>query len=66
MPKQDSILSAAILDKWSEHTWTNGVQVDRTENLEKVEVRTRNSLYEITIIEGQSGEIPASGPSLLP
>ncbi|MGD0957206.1 MAG: hypothetical protein ABR953_10315 [Candidatus Acidiferrales bacterium] len=60
-PKQDSIPSAAFLDKWSQHPWTNGVQVDRMEDMEKLEVRTRNSLYEITIIDGPSGEILVRG-----
>jgi hypothetical protein len=61
MPTQDSIPSAAILDNWSEHPWTNGVQVDQMQDMEKLEVRTRNSLYEITIIEGHSGEILVRG-----
>ena len=66
IPKQDSIPSAAVLDKWSEHPWTNGVQVDRMEDMEKLEVRTRNSLYEITIIEGHSGEILVRGGQFFP
>ncbi|MGA9884895.1 MAG: hypothetical protein WBQ34_14355 [Candidatus Acidiferrales bacterium] len=63
MPKQDSVPSVAILDNWSEHPWTNGVQVDLMEEMEKLEVRTRNSLYEITIIDGSSGEILLRGGS---
>ena len=43
--------AGAILDNWLEDPWTNGVQVDRiAEDMEKLAVRTRNSLYEITII----------------
>jgi hypothetical protein len=48
--------------------WTNGVQVDRMEDMEKLEVRTQSSLYEIIIIEGHSGETQALGlrfPQLL-
>jgi hypothetical protein len=59
--KQDSVPSGAILDTWSRHLWTNGVQVDHLEDMEKLEVRTRNSLYEITIIDGPSGEILVRG-----
>jgi hypothetical protein len=66
IPKQDSVPSAAVLDKWSEHPWTNGVQVDRMEDMEKLEVRTRNSLYEITIIEGHRGEILVRGGHFFP
>jgi hypothetical protein len=65
-PKQDSIPLAAILDKWSKQPWTNGLQVDRMEDMEKLEVRTRNSLYEITIIEGHSGEILVRGGQFFP
>jgi hypothetical protein len=64
--KQDSIPSAAILDNWSEQPWTNGVQVDRMEDMEKLEVRTQNSLYEIIVIEGQSGEILVRGGQFFP
>jgi hypothetical protein len=42
------------------------VQVDRIEDTEKLEVRTQNSLYEIIIIEDQSGEILVRGGQFLP
>jgi hypothetical protein len=66
MPERNSIPSVAVLDNWSEHPWTNGVQVDRMGDMEKLEVRTWNSLYEITIIDGPSGEILVRGGSLFP
>jgi len=59
--EQDFIAGAAILENWSEDPWTNGVQIDRMEDMAKLVVRTRNSLYEITIIEGQKGEIMVRG-----
>jgi hypothetical protein len=59
--EQDSIIGAAILDKWSEDPWANGVQIDEMEDMKTLFVRTRNSLYEITIIEGKSGEILVRG-----
>ena len=61
MPGQDAIPAAAILDNWSEDPWTNGLQIDRMEDMGKLTVQTRNSLYEITIIEGRSGEILVRG-----
>ena len=66
MSKQDFVRPEAILDNWSEHPWANGVQVDRMRDMEKLEVRTRNSLYEITIIDGLSGEILVRGGSFFP
>jgi hypothetical protein len=61
-----SIPAAALLDSWSEAPWTNGVQVDRMEDMEKLVVRTGNSLYEIIIIDGASGEILVRGGQFFP
>jgi hypothetical protein len=36
LQEQDSIPAGAVLDKWSEDPWTNGVQVDRMEDMEKL------------------------------
>jgi hypothetical protein len=44
MSKQDFVRPQAILDNWSQHPWTNGLQVERLQDMEKLEVRTRNSL----------------------
>ncbi len=57
MQEQDSVPAGAILENWSKDPWTNGVQVDRMEDMEKLVIQTRNSLYEIIIIDGRSGEI---------
>jgi hypothetical protein len=64
--QQDSVPSGAILDNWSESPWSNGVQVDRMDDMKKLEVRTRNSLYEITVIDGNSGEILIRGGRFFP
>ena len=66
MQEQEPIPAGAILDKWSEDPWTNGVQVDRMEDMEKLVIRTRNSLYEITVIDGRSGEILVRGGQFFP
>ena len=66
MPEPDSIPTGAILDTWSQDPWTNGVQIDDREDMEKLAVRTWNSLYEITIIEGRSGEVLVRGGQLFP
>ena len=44
MQEQDSVPAGAILDNWSKDPWTNGVQVDRMEDMEKLVIQTRNSL----------------------
>jgi hypothetical protein len=66
MPDKESIPAAALLDTWSEDPWSNGVQVDRLEDMEKLVIRTRNSLYEIVIIDGSSGEILVRGGQFFP
>jgi hypothetical protein len=66
VPEPDPIPNGAILDTWSQDPWTNGVQIDNREDMETLAVRTWNSLYEITIIEGHSGEILVRGGQLFP
>jgi hypothetical protein len=59
--KSQTIPAAAILDFWSHEPWTNGVQIEQMDEMQKVFVRTRNSLYEITVIDGWRGEIVVRG-----
>lgn len=66
MPEQDTVPVGAILDTWSNDPWTNGVQIDDREDMEKLAIRTWNSEYEITIIEGRSGEILLRGGQFFP
>ena len=42
------------------------MQIDHREDMEKLAIRTRNSLYEITIIEGRSGEVLVRGGRFFP
>jgi hypothetical protein len=66
MPEQDLIPAGAILDTWSGDPWTNGVQIDDVDDMETLAVRTWNSHYEITVIEGRSGEVLIRGGRLFP
>ena len=66
MASQETIPSSAILDTWSDDPWANGLQIDHREDMETLAVRTGNSLYEITIIEGQSGEVLVRGGQFFP
>lgn len=40
--------AGAILDTWSSHTWTEGIQIDDLQKLDSILVKTKNSTYEIT------------------
>jgi hypothetical protein len=64
--RQEHIPVGAILDTWSDDTWADGVQVDRLEDMEKLCVETSNSVYEITIIDGPTGEILVRGGQFFP
>lgn len=56
--------AAAQLDYWTHHRWDDGVQIDRLRALDRVEVRTRNSLYEI-IVSG-AGDVLVRGGRFFP
>lgn len=58
--------AAAILDRWSKKEWENGVQVEQMAELEQLAVRTGNSVYEITVLNGLTGEVLLRGGDFFP
>ena len=58
--------ASALLDTWSSHNWTEGVQLETIEDMEKLTVRTENSNYEITVISGRTGEVLIRGGRFFP
>ena len=66
MPQEEYIPVGANLDTWSDEPWANGVQLDRMEDMERLCVETSNSVYEIVIIDGPSGEILVRGGQFFP
>lgn len=56
--------AAAQLDFWTQRTWDDGVQVDQMRALDRLEVRTRNSIY--LIIVGESGDVLVKGGRFFP
>jgi hypothetical protein len=55
-----------ILDGWANPEWSNGVQIDQMEELTTLAVRTTNSLYEITVLNGHTGEVLVRGGEFFP
>ena len=66
MEEGQFIPAGANLDTWSKDAWDNGVQIDRLDDMQKLQVWTRNNLYEITIIDGRGGEVLLRGGQFFP
>ena len=47
-----------MLDTWSRHEWTNGLQLESLQEMESLAVVTRNSTYEIMVLSRVS--VPGS------
>ena len=54
------------LDAWSSHPWTDGVQVDELPAFETIEVKTRNTVYTLVIVDGRNGEVLVTGGRFFP
>jgi hypothetical protein len=52
---------AVTLDAWSRHDWSDDLQIDRLAPLETIEARTRNSTYELVILDGRNGDVLVTG-----
>ena len=54
----------AQLDFWTQRAWDDGVQVDQLRALDRIQVHTRNSIYDIII--GESGDVLVRGGKFFP
>ena len=57
---------AALLEAWSNYSWTNGIQIEQMQDLETLAVCTQNTMYEITILCGSTGEVLVRGGKFFP
>jgi hypothetical protein len=65
--QRQEVPAAANLDTWTSHPWTDGVQIDRTPDLEAFLVHTYgDNTLEITVVCGSKGEILVRGGRLFP
>ena len=55
-----------ILDRWSSRNWDNGLQIETLEDLDSIAVRTRNTIYEITVLSRFTGEVLVRGGHFFP
>ena len=56
----------ADLDTWTHHDWSDGLKVNDLDPLEALEVRTRNTTYEIVVMNPHNGEILVRGGQFFP
>lgn len=56
--------AAAQLDFWTQRKWDDGVQVDQLRAMDRIEVRTRNSIYDIIV--GERGDVLVKGGRFFP
>jgi hypothetical protein len=54
------------LDAWSELPWRDGVQVDRLAALDTFSFQTKNSIYEVTVLCAETGEVLVRGGEFFP
>ena len=56
--------AAAQLDFWTQRAWDDGVQVDQLRALDRLQIHTRNSIYDIII--GERGDVLVKGGKYFP
>jgi hypothetical protein len=61
MPDTTSYRAAAILDTWINHDWAQGIQIASLPDFTELAVQTRNTLYQITVIDGGTREVLIRG-----
>ena len=55
-----------MLAAWSAHDWRGGVHVDDLASLDRLVVRTLNSMYEIILVAADSAQILVRGGAFFP
>lgn len=58
--------ATADVETWARHAWTDGLQIETLSNLERIAVRTRNSVYEITVLSPHTGKVLVRGGQFFP
>lgn len=58
--------SAATLESWSGRQWREGLQLATLNTLDVLHIRTKNTLYEITILDAASAEVLVRGGRFFP
>jgi hypothetical protein len=66
MSDATKVIAASLLDTWIAHDWSDGIQLSSLKDLTEIRVQTRNSIYEIIVIDHRAGEILIRGGKFFP
>lgn len=58
--------SAALLETWVTHDWDHGIQLESLQDFSEITVQTKNTVYEITVIDGMNREVLIRGGKFFP
>jgi hypothetical protein len=58
--------AACDLETWSGRPWSDGLQLGELHALESLEVTTKNTVYEITVMDPRSGDVLVRGGRFFP
>jgi hypothetical protein len=56
----------ARLESWTKRAWQGGVQIDAMRDLDRIAIRTRNSSYELIVLDASRGEVMVRGGRYFP
>jgi hypothetical protein len=58
--------AASELRWWADRDWTGGLELRRLSGLDRFTVRTRNSVYEFTVLTADTGDVLVRGGHFFP
>jgi len=61
-----SVPARAVLDNWTQAEWTDGCQVDAAPVFQTLTVVTRNSLYQLVVLDPARGMVRLRGGQFFP
>ncbi len=61
-----TVPATAVLDNWAHAEWTDGCQVDSTPVFQTLTVVTRNSLYQLIVLDPARGLVRLRGGQFFP
>jgi hypothetical protein len=65
-PCVSSVPATAVLDNWTQAEWTDGCQVDAAAVFQTLTVVTRNSLYQLVVLDPARGLVRLRGGQFFP